>query len=273
MYRFLVIVFIIDLSALAGYSFFVKSSVAAKARDIAGSQPYCIWVEGSSGPRLATGFTDTLGLWMLGNKAYPHASLVVGYRENPIRYNWSYWNNDFMPAESVSMGRSCGGWKYDIETLSAADYKETKILSLGTKDYAVPVVYRPWESGDNRFVVSIDLSTYQPTHSINGYLISLEQQATVPLKLGYGHDIDDASSLTLSPQDFHEPYGDYFARDVEGKIITLIECAGSSVATCSHSFDRNGVRYSLRYLPKDLTKWKQREEAVSQLIEGFEIIH
>ncbi|MDL2274603.1 hypothetical protein LJC22_00565 [Desulfosarcina sp. OttesenSCG-928-G10] len=96
------------------YSCFVSHSVWNNARKIAGDDPFCIIVtkrydSGRFGSHriIADSFFDTMGINMMGGKWGRHAVLVVGCRENYLRYHWSYIANTFLPSMQIDADAAC----------------------------------------------------------------------------------------------------------------------------------------------------------------------
>jgi hypothetical protein len=277
--------------------------VASSARDIAGSEPYCIQVPaGSSDYRPARSSLD-LSPWAAWAEPHGrhHAILIVGEGFTPRFYHWSYRQGAFepgivneqfhvnWPAIACKPAHQLAG----KQPLSPVDSDYIRLASKGT--YRIPTEWlATWAGGMNpglRFVTTAPdfrspvrfwyngLFGGRDASSVSvawhgGTLVRFNDSSGSPVEQG------TEFGLTKTKRIYHERNGSEYVQyrfsfrtDDRNGTMTVIACdpTGTSSKACEHLFLNNGRDFTFYHRMEDLADWRGMQQRLLALVDSFKV--
>lgn len=275
--------------------------VAKKAEAIAGNAPYCIQVASRKDVhKPARTMLDLSGLTMKARGMLleqQHALLVVGKGEAKRLYNWSYRNRAFV--DESAYGKTprywpalyCApqtGFVRRLPLLIPEESEGLYVQILG-REYQIPGAYRPNTRGGYHPKLSLaaDAPNFAPHDS------PLNDNPRT--RLEYDHRFvkiwfspgdawfnrielsDDESALTegeefglakrtVQGQEASSRNPQYYLRDADGRLTTLIECGP---AACRHRFLYDGLLFDFSQSRADMADWAELQQRLIRLMDSF----
>lgn len=274
---------------LIAYSIAVSFATRQQARQIAGSDAFCLQVAGPDAYEPAVGPTSTLGLLMRGHGGYHHAVLAVARSGKLETYHWSYFKHQYVAGTYGPLPIVCPLESDYFERPNPPNQKDRSTFMLLDRWRSIPTEYHPdpaWPGSFVGYTFRALAPTFAPTPDMvsgrrfNLVSVGFEGGATLE---GWSKHGTDARVHKLRPvfglervrvdrEDGAAANYHYVQRELDGSLATFITCFPGADSPCTQLFRHKGLVFNFHHRSGELPEWKAMQLRLIALDRAFSVL-